>query len=282
MPWLKQLWKLINRSWTIFFGALALFSIIVFSIFYFGFKTANNEDYKYKTFRVARDPDLSPINLMGKEKNLSAFINELFFKVAHDANLKVTMSNISYTRLLDSLSKNSVDAILSTMAPTASTRPRFLFSMPLFEMGPVLVAEVSANFQSLEDLRGKNVGIRRGDSLLIDNLSQGILFVQYDSYLEALEDLETKKIEAVLMQATTAYTYTKVFYPGKLKVITRPLREEGLRIVATKSVSNHYFIETFNKGLNAAYEDGSYDALLIKWGLINPRTIDFLNKPKKP
>ena len=115
------------------------------------------------------------------------------------------------------------------------------------------------------------MGIKRGDSILVDQTSSGILFIPYDSHLTAFDDLQIKKIEGVILPASAAYTFIKVFYAGRLKVASSPLREEGLRIVAEKSIANHYLIETFNKGLKEAMMDGSYDSLLIKWSLINPR-----------
>lgn len=272
MPTLKKLWKKLKKNRIAYYGGPLLLFFLVLFTGYFLFKTFTHEEFdRNKTFRIARDPNLYPISLMGKERNLSAFVNELIFKIAEDSHIKVRVVNVSFNLLYDELTARNVDAILTTAAPNPTNRPSFLFSNPLFELGPVLVTTQVSKFATIDDLIGKNVGIRRGDSIQLDESGQGVLFVQYDSYIEALEDLERNRIEAVFMPASAAYTYTHVFYPGKLKVATAPLREEGLRIQSPKSLDNHFFIEIFNKGLKKAIDDGSYDTLLIKWGLINPR-----------
>ena len=272
MSQLGKLWKKIQSNKITLFGTLAILGFLIVFSGYFLLKTMNNEEIdRNKIFLVGRDPNLYPITMMGKERNLSAFVNELIFKIASESKIKVRIINIPSNLLYDELSRNSVDAILTIMSPTATNRPNFLFSDPLFELGPVLVSRKNSNFRTLNDLSGKNVGIRRGDSLIFDQSGLGIFFIQYDSFLEGLEDLERNRIEAVFMPASAAYTYTHVFYPEKLKVATAPLREEGLRLQANKSLTNHYFIEAMNKGLKTSLQDGWYDSELIRWGLINPR-----------
>lgn len=273
MPWLKELWKAINKNRYTFLGTLAVFGVVCFSIFFFIFREmGSNENFsKNRTFKIARDPNLYPIHLAGKEKNLSAFTNELLFKVAKDKSIKIQLFTSSFNLLFDKLRRKEFDAVVSTLAPTPLNRQQYLFSVPFFEVGPVLVVRQGSQFNSIEDLKGRTIGIKRGDSILVDKASSGLLFVPYDSHLTAFDDLETKKIEGVILPASAAYTFIKVFYPGRLKVASSPLREEGLRLVAEKTLANHFLIETFNKGLKEAIDDGTYDSLLIKWSLINPR-----------
>lgn len=273
MPWMKELWKAINKNRYTFIGTLAVFGLICFAIFFFlfrGFESGENFN-KSKTFKIARDPNLYPIHLAGKERNLSAFTNELLFKVARDKGIRIQLFTSSFNLLFEKLKRKEFDAVISTMAPTPLNRQQYLFSLPFFEVGPVLVVRQSSQFHSIDELKGKAVGIKRGDSILVDQTSSGLLFVPYDSHLTSFDDLESKKIEGVILPASAAYTFIKVFYPGRLKVASSPLREEGLRLVAEKTLANHFLIETFNKGLKEAMTDGTYDSLLIKWSLVNPR-----------
>lgn len=273
MPWLKELWRAVNKNRYTFFGTLILFGIVSFCLFFYLFRELDSGESfnRNKTFKIARDPNLYPIHLAGKERNLSAFTNELLFKIAKDKGIKIQLATSSFNLLFEKLRRKEFDAVISTLAPTPLNRQQYLFSLPFFEVGPVLVVRQDSQLSSVDDLKGKTVGIKRGDSILVDQTSSGILFIPYDSHLTAFDDLQIKKIEGVILPASAAYTFIKVFYAGRLKVASSPLREEGLRLVAEKSIANHYLIETFNKGLKEAMMDGSYDSLLIKWSLINPR-----------
>jgi hypothetical protein len=74
------------------------------------------------------------------------------------------------------------------------------------------------------------------------------------------------------MKAMPAYALTKGLHAGRLKVVTPPFNDEGMRIVSLKSTSNEEVINIINESINKMRQNGAYNAFIIKWGLIDPQS----------
>ena len=68
------------------------------------------------------------------------------------------------------------------------------------------------------------------------------------------------------MGVLPAYTFTEALYKGKLQVVSDPITDEGLRLIALKGAEDS-LIEKFDQGLKDLKEDGTYGILLKKWNL---------------
>lgn len=230
---------------------------------------SNNEDAG-KTYTIARTPSWSTSNFMGKEKNITAFSDELLLTIAKKADIKIRIVNSTSGNPMSGLLNKEYDGVLIEIIPTSLLQKTLVFSNPYFLLGPVLVTGVDSNVQSIEDMNGKTIGIEKGSSLVFETEKYPSLIVtSYDNIFKALGALDNDKIDGVLMEALPAFVYTKTFYPNRLKVATKPLTSDGLRLVTLKKSSNEKLINAFNEGLKTMLEDGSYDEMIKKWGLVN-------------
>lgn len=94
-------------------------------------------------------------------------------------------------------------------------------------------------------------------------------FRLYDQINRAFEDLSAHKIDGVIYSVIPSVIFTKTFYPGRLKVATVPLSAEGVRLMALKNQQGVELINAFNQGLAQAKENGTYEMLIDRWGLID-------------
>jgi polar amino acid transport system substrate-binding protein len=231
---------------------------------------SNDEEGAGKLYYIARDPTWNLSTLMGKDKNMTAFSDDLLLNVAKTSNIRVHITNSSPESLFSGLYSGEYNAILAQTLPTPITQQTLLFSNPYFLLGPVLVTEANTNITSIEEMGGKTIGIEQGMSTLFDiKKYPAFVFTSYDNVFKALGALDNDKIDGVLMNAFPAQIYIKTFYPNRLKIATAPLTKEGLRLVALKNSSNQQLIEAFNQSLNKFIADGTYDEMIKKWGLVN-------------
>jgi ABC-type amino acid transport substrate-binding protein len=56
-------------------------------------------------------------------------------------------------------------------------------------------------------------------------------------------------------------------------MVTQPLTNEGLRLVALKTPEGHALIEKFNTSLAKIKSTSTYDSILAKWELHNPEVV---------
>jgi polar amino acid transport system substrate-binding protein len=235
-------------------------------------------------YTICRSSTWDSLQLMGKERNLQAFINELMDSVSHESGLRFAWLETNTSTLFERLNSGVCDAVISTLKPNVVNREQYLFSKPFFELGPVLIVRQDSTASSLRDMEGKTVGISSGASLVFDVTRQGVANIynitinSFDNMNRALEALSRDKIDGVIIDTLRAYHYVDGFYAGKLKIITAPLTEDGLRLIALKNPPSEALIMSFDETLEKLKTDGEYSALLSRWNLINPE-VQYIKKP---
>lgn len=75
----------------------------------------------------------------------------------------------------------------------------------------------------------------------------------------------------MILNVIPAHEYTKNgIYLNQLKIASKPLTNEGLRLIAKNNSESKKLLEQFNEGLKALKKNGTYNQLLLKWGLFDP------------
>ena len=221
-------------------------------------------------YNIAVDRSWYPLALYGKENNMLAFTDELLEAISAESGIRFNLLEIRTPNLIRGLEGGLYQAMVSAMPPTHLNMLRYRFSDPIFLMGLVLLVPEKSTISSLDELNGHFVGIRRGVSLNLDVPFPAASIVPFDNMTLALADLEDGKIDALIMDSLQAYVQIQGFYTGKIKVVTSPLTQDGIRLVALNNPHYNELFETFNKSLLALKQNGKYDEILTHWGLFNP------------
>ncbi len=233
-------------------------------------RSCTGKGHQEKIYRIGRDPSWYPLDFMGKERNMVAFSNDLFGMIAKEEHLKILLYSASRDDLMDGLNRGIYDAIVTSMDPNPMLEARYVFSDPIYLTGPLIVVMKNSDIRSFADLGGEMVAIQSGSPLVFRIRDYPtILFRTYENMREALDDLQEDEIDAVIMEALPAYANIESVYAGKLKIVGRPLTDEGLRLMAKKDPDSSAFILKFNEGLHKIIQDGSYDSLMTNWGIFD-------------
>ena len=245
--------------------------IAIVLVLWLGMKACSKTaDFFEPEYTIARDGTWYPITLGGKEKNMLGFTNELILKIAEKEDFQVKLFNKGYTGLFLGLENGDFDAVISSLVPSSSNKSRFIFSDPIYLVGPVLVVRKGYVLNSLEQLVGGTIAFRRGDNIDVDFTRYPNVFMNvYDSYALAVEALIDNRVDAILMQAIPAYNTIQGYYSGKMAVATAPMNDSGLRLIALKGRKGQQIIDSFNKGLQEMRKDGTYKSLMNSWQLID-------------
>jgi len=226
-----------------------------------------------KVYRIARDRSWYPLNLLGKERNLLAFTDELIYTIAANQGFKVDLDSASHNALKENLDRETFDAIVTFQRPSREMLRSYEFSEPFFLLGPVLVVPIDSDAKSIQDMKGQVVGIQTGASVVYNvDAVPDIIFTPYENILFALRNLAEDQIDGVVMESLPAHEYVDSFYLGELKVVPPPLTDDGLRLMARRDPIEKDMLNMFNEGFNQLIKDGTYYDLLQKWGLYDPLT----------
>lgn len=226
------------------------------------------------------------IELLGRERSLIAFTNDLMATIGLENQIRFEWVETNPSYLLRGLDNSSYDFILTSIRPNVVNQERYDFSELLFDLGPVLVVREDSQISSLKELKGQPIGVPYGFSSNFNavrtpgvNLYE-MSFVYYNDINHALESLINDSIDGVIMKSIPAYALIQGLYAGKLKIVTAPFNDEGLRIASLKSSSLEDVINMINDSIDKMRKDGTYKALIMKWNLIDPQT-QYWQPPQK-
>lgn len=249
-----------------------IFSLIIASAF--AVKSCSRENRKDKIYIIGRDENSYLMRFMGKDKNLIAFADDLLISFSLSEGYKVQPARVSPIDLIPSLENKRFDIIVSSLAATPLNVQKYVFSESFFPLGPVLVVPKDLMVSSLEDMDNKIVGIQSGASVVFElEKYPDIVFRSYENIRMALDDVVNGKIDGVIMGVVPAYVYISSIYSNSLKIATPPLNKEGLRLISLIDSDGSGFIKDFDNYLEQSKSDGTFDAMLKKWGLFNPEIL---------
>lgn len=264
-----------------FFTVLVLLLLV-----WWGVRTFSPMAIGHQThYKIARDLSWPGSVLAGRERNFEGFSAEVLAYISKKEKITFEVIPAVGQTIVSALESGNFDAMFSIIPPTPPNERYFNFSDPLLLIGPVLIVKTNSKAQSLSDMSGKIVGLRTGSSLIFNYLQEMSgenasppFYSTFENLNDALEKLVQGQIDGVIMEAMPAYTATDGFYKGQLKVATPPLTWEGVRIVAlNKNQAADALIKKIDDGIAKMHEDGTYNKLIDKWGLIDPTRI--LDKP---
>jgi len=265
-------------------GCLA---VIVLILLVLGLRSCSgNNVIKKDVYRIGRASTWYSLPLYGREKKFVAFTNDLIAMIGSENKIRFEWIEANSQTILDGLEVENYDFILSPMRPNIVNEDHYNFSELLFELGPVLIVRQNEDISSLEEMNGRHIGVLSGYSPMFNAIRSAgandfdLIFVSYDTMNRALDSLVNDQIDGVILNAISAYTMTHGLYAGKVKVVTPPLNDEGIRIVSLVKSSLDDIIDDINISLNKMRINGTYSALIAKWDLVDPET-DYWHAPVK-
>lgn len=253
----------------IFSGAMIA---IVFVILWFILRSCTAEQVHEETYvyRIGRDPSWSSLNLMGNELSMTAFTSDLLSAIARKVHFKYSLYDGHSNELFANLDRGNYDAIMTSVEPNPLLFALYDLSDSFYLTGPVIIVRKDSDITSFEQLNDKFVGIKRSSPHLFHIREYStIYFRTFENIHEAMDQLVNDQIDAVLMDALPAYIAVSTFYQNELKVVGKPLTEDGLRLIAKRTPITESLIKRFNEGLEAIIHDGTYNELIQKWDLVD-------------
>lgn len=234
-------------------------------------------------YRIAYDNTWFPLQLDGKEKNITGFSLDLVNAIADNQGIKVDLIQVESADILRGLDRRYFDGLLSPLSLRDALSDKYASSKSYYEIGPVLVVTTASPIKSVEDLGGKTIGLIASDELipaLHQHSTINFRFYEYRNKYKMFEDLVHNEIDGLVYKMIPAYELINNYYPNQLRVITPPLTKEGLHLIIKNDQRSQPLILYFNNGLEAIKEKGIYNELIKRWSLINPMEIPL--KPQTP
>lgn len=229
------------------------------------------------TLRIAVVPDYPPLEFKDPATSkLKGFDIDLGKALAKKLGVRINWQETSFDQMVAALQTNRVDMILSAMTDLPVRREHVTF-VDYMKSGPQFYVQRSraAEFPTLLALCGKRVGANRrsswpndvsawSDANCIKANKPGIVVVGTDGSADAGMQLRQGRLD-VAVQGGETLAYVNSINNDAYQLLAEPFkwRYNGIGIAPENST----LIKAISGALNQMIADGSYAALLTRWGL---------------
>ena len=237
-------------------------------------KADNWDKYQEQgTITIGFDNTFVPMGFEEKNGQYAGFDIDLAQAVSEKLGFKVQFQPIDWDMKETELQNGTIDAIWNGYSATDERREKVAFTIPYMENQQVLVSKKSQNIQSVSDMTGKVLGAQAGSSGYLDFEAQPDLLKnivkdqkanQYQSFTEALIDLQNDRIDALLIDRVYANYYLET--EGILdQYEIFPAGFESESFAVGVRLADKTLLANLNKAFVELYQEGKFQEISKKW-----------------
>jgi len=220
---------------------------------------------------IGLDDTFVPMGFKDDKGNFVGFDIDLAKEVFKREKIKVTFQPIDWSMKETELISGNIDAIWNGYSITKDRQKKVDFTKPYLKNRQVIITLANSKIKSKNDLKEKNVGIQDGSSSLdavnkeksLVTSFNGKKPVLYENNNQALMDLESKRVDAVVADETLAKYYMNKRGQSKYKILNDNFGEEEYGIGVRKD--DNALQNKINKQIDSMKQDGTYDKIYQKW-----------------
>lgn len=236
------------------------------------FITSNGEVFAETTatsnnsIRVGSSGTYYPFTFM-EGSEVKGFEVDIWSEISKRLGYNIEHKNASFSGLFGMLDSDKIDVISNQITITDERKEKYYFSDPYVESGAQIVVKTGNDeLKSIDDLKGKNVGVDLGSNYeeLLKSKNSGANIITYQSTDSAFNDLIIGRIDAVVIDKISALiNINEKELP--LELVGEPFEKVANAFVFKKTAHNAKLVKEINEVLNAMEEDGTLKQISNKW-----------------
>ena len=232
-----------------------------------------NDFENQKTIVIGFDNTFVPMGFQDKSGKNIGFDIDLANEVFKKYNIKVQWQAINWDLKETELKNGNIDLIWNGYSKTSEREKTVLFSDEYMINEQVIVTKKSKNIVNKEQLKDKVLGAQNGSSgydsfnsnpEILKRIVKNNDATQYESFNEALIDLENDRIDALLIDRVYANYYLK--QQNKLQdynIINAGFEGDSFAVGARKADTT--LVKKVNEAFKELYKEGKFQEISNKW-----------------
>lgn len=221
-----------------------------------------------RTVVVAHDATWPPMEFMDENRNIVGYSVDYIDAVAKEAGFIVEHKNVAWDGIFAGLAGKKYDVISSSVTITEERAKVMDFSEPYYEVRQAVIVPKGAEYTSMADLKGKNLGAQIGTTgYMAIKAADGITAKTFDEIGLAMAALSSGRLDGVVCDDPVATNYILINkdYAAKLKVafVIPADVPEYYGFAVTKG--NTELVDLLNKGIEQVKAKGIEEELRGKW-----------------
>jgi len=212
------------------------------------------------TLIVGTSTPYKPMEYTDDNGNVIGFDIDISQKIADHLEVDLKIEDMGFDDLLDAVSNGEIDIAIAAITITNEREEQVAFSNPYLNAGQVIITnESNQDINTPEDLEDKKVGVQNSTTSESEALkyTNSSLVIVYKNYTNAIDDLISGEIHAIIIDYTAGIGLTKD--NPDIKIIGDPFTNELYGIALKKGES------AFKNEINTVIASGIIDTLEKKW-----------------
>jgi putative S-methylcysteine transport system substrate-binding protein len=220
-----------------------------------------------QVIRVGSSGGYYPFTFMENDK-LQGFEIDVWTEIGKRAGFKVEFPTAAFSGLFGMLDTDKLDTISNQITMTEARKEKYLFATPYVHTGAQLVVKKGNDtIKSLEDLKGKKVGVDLGSNfeqiMREFDKNNEINIITYQG-AGAYQDVVLGRIDAMMIDRVSALA---TIQKQKLELqlagdIVKPIQNS---FPFVNKEENKKIIEKVNKAIEDMRADGTLETISKKW-----------------
>lgn len=217
--------------------------------------------------RFATEATYPPFEFVGADNKLQGFDIDLANALCAKLNTECAFSNQAFDSLIPGLRFKRFDAVISGMDITPERARQVLFTTPYYQNSAQFITR-RGQYSDLNALKGKRIGVQNGTThqKYLMNKHPEVTLVPYDSYQNAILDLQNQRIDAVFGDSAVVENWLKqhndLVTVGD-KVTDADYFGQGLGIAVRHN--NRELQQALNNALDALRQGGTLQKIYQTW-----------------
>ena len=232
-----------------------------------------NDFENQKTIVIGFDNTFVPMGFQDKSGKNIGFDIDLANEVFKKYNIKVQWQAINWDLKETELKNGNIDLIWNGYSKTSEREKTVLFSDEYMINEQVIVTKKSKNIVNKDQLKDKVLGAQTGSSgydsfnsnpEILKRIVKNNDATQYESFNEALIDLENDRIDALLIDRVYANYYLK--QQNKLQdynIFNAGFEGDSFAVGARKADTT--LVKKVNEAFKELYKEGKFQEVSNKW-----------------
>lgn len=232
-----------------------------------------NDFQTYKKVVIGFDNTFVPMGFQDKSGKNIGFDIDLANAVFEKYGIKVEWQAINWDLKETELKNGNIDLIWNGYSKTEERESVVQFTKQYMVNEQVIVVKKSKNIKSISELKDKVLGAQNGSSgydifnekpEILKNIVKNNDATQYESFNEALIDLENDRIDALLIDRVYANYYLK--QQNKLddySILNAGYESEAFAVGARKA--DITLVNKINEAFYELYKTGKFQEISNKW-----------------
>ncbi len=222
-----------------------------------------------KIIKIGTSGGYPPFTFMNTDGKLDGFEIDVWTELGQRIGYEIEFQTAEFSGLFGMLDTDRINTISNQITMTEARKEKYLFPTPyVFSGAQLIVRNGDESIKSLEDLKGKKIGVSLGSNYeeLIKNydVNNEIEVITYEDFIGSLQDVSLGRIDAVMNDKLAAII--NIQKSGlDLQLGGDPVSPLENSFPFVNNEENAALIEIINEAIIEMRTDGTLNEISNKW-----------------